>query len=106
MNSLKKIECKAVNIKLQAKEVWNLPEPFAFRGLFDEIMNLHDACVFVLIFVFPGFIFAYMCGMCEEMQASVGVETSVWAMHCKQAAAHSSCRTVPTTRLWEGGESA
>lgn len=65
-------------------------------------MNLDDACVFV----FPLFNFAYTCGMCEEMQASVGVETSIWAMHCKQAAASSSCRTVPTTRLCEDGESA
>lgn len=62
-------------------------------------MNLDDACVFVMIFVFPVFIFKHMCGICEEIQASVGVETSVWAMHCKQAAACSSCRTVPTTRL-------
>lgn len=37
ISSLKKIECKAANIKLQAQEVWNLPETFAFRGLFDEI---------------------------------------------------------------------
>lgn len=65
-------------------------------------MNLDDACAFV----FPGFIFTYMCGMCEEMQASLGVETSIWAMHCKQAASGSSCRTVPTTRLCKGGESA
>ena len=37
ISSLKKIECKAANIKLQAQEVWNLPEPFAFGGLFGEI---------------------------------------------------------------------
>lgn len=63
MNSLKKIECKAVNIKLQAKEVWNLPEPFAFRGLFDEIWT-YMMPVFLFWFLFSLGSFLHTCVGC------------------------------------------